>query len=426
VDIISQLEQPRTYRPVFDRLRDHTLSKPHLLDKSPIVPELSLYWILSEERRVSHFLASSVRSRSIIEADSELHEALLDKRRLICSQSWPQRILQAALTSAIDKIVEPQLSDRLHSFRKGFGHFGAIHEFALFAKAATEDGKPLFVSRRDIKQYDHHIKAETFCSLLEKLIPKQSPFFWELLNSFLKPKLRGSNQDLIGIPMGFHLTPLVENVYLYDLDHEMERIPGLFYIRYGDDIIFAHPERETLMQALAKADAIVAQRNLMFHDVKRVDAALARNPRQGAHPGFIPARAVEYLGLNVYADGTTFLTDKKLKEVKLHFSGLTTIAYQTCRRTSATRFEILDSLINSLNVHFVRDIRHPYIETLLAWATNEDEIKKLDRWIAKQPLRHLYGSSHDRVFRHVSYRDLRKRGLKSLLHLRRLARRHEA
>src|SRR5262249_980133 len=69
----------------------------------------------------------------------------------------------------------------------------------------------------------------------------------------IKPHYKALNgqylQNNVGIPYGSPLSGLISNLYLSDIDFKMSVIEDLFYARYADDILIAHPDHDTLVSA---------------------------------------------------------------------------------------------------------------------------------------------------------------------------------
>ena len=52
-----------------------------------------------------------------------------------------------------------------------------------------------------------------------------------------------------GVPTGQPISCVLFNLYLSGLDAQLDRIPGAFYARYCDDIVFAHPDPDVVRAA---------------------------------------------------------------------------------------------------------------------------------------------------------------------------------
>ena len=423
VDIISELQKKTAYRSAFERLRKRAVSEPRLRRTAPIEKSLTLSWVLENESLVTRELISIAKNQLLVTQSARAHDIYLDKLRTICSQPWPLRILQAAAVEHMAAALPADVfSPKLFSFRTGYGQFRAISELGNHianAFAAENRSGTLFVCQRDIRQYDRAIRPETLLAIYEAKLPPQSEFFWKLLKTFLTPEIENATEAWCGIPMGYHVTPLSENLYLADFDKQFDCAPGLYYQRYGDDLVFAHTDPEALKQIMSEVESQLRELGLEFNSEKNRNSMLSPQDASFRAPdGFKGCTSIEYLGMQIDTRGASFLTAKKLAALKKTIRSCVDVSYAMHLKYGGTEQEQLQAVINSLRVLLEPELRPPYLELIISSANNIEKIRDFDVWFAKQALRVIYGNAHDKVFRRVSLSRLREMGLPSILHLR--------
>ena len=98
---------------------------------------------------------------------------------------------------------------------------------------------PLFIVKRDIADYFASINHQL---LLDKLAALVDPtdYLYCLLTQRVRFRFeQGGYQQTatIGIPFGTAIACLLANIYLTELDREVEREAGIHHFRYADDIL---------------------------------------------------------------------------------------------------------------------------------------------------------------------------------------------
>ena len=99
----------------------------------------------------------------------------------------------------------------------------------------------------------------------------------ELIAAYLKAKVMDGMQEMqpeMGSPQGSSISPLLSNIYLNPVDHQMAQT-GWQMIRYEDDFVVLCRTREEAEQALALVTELVEVRGLHMHPDKTriVDAS---------------------------------------------------------------------------------------------------------------------------------------------------------
>lgn len=212
-------------------------------------------------------------------------------------------------TGYLKMAFDPQLSDRCHSFRVGGqkSHQTAIQELVDYRRRHL--GETLFVAECDIQKFfdvlDHrevlrvydafaaacpgldprarrvveaYLAAYDFEGRLAAIPPTDGRFRFcqqvERIPSEVLDGLHGSRANWIGhlgLPQGGSLSPLIANMVLTEADRRV--MDGaddrLFYVRFCDDMVIVHPERDVCAGALKRYMEAVAARKLPLHEIAR-------------------------------------------------------------------------------------------------------------------------------------------------------------
>lgn len=161
------------------------------------------------------------------------------KKRKLSIPVVRDRVVQQMILQVISPWIDPTFSKNSFGFRPGKNCQQAIDQAAQY----YEEGYEVVVDS-DLKSYFDTINHQKLMHRMQWYIPDKEilQLIWNFLNAgvldgdILRPTLRGAQQ-------GSPLSPLLANVYLDQLDKELER-RGHRFVRYADDfIIFVRSER---------------------------------------------------------------------------------------------------------------------------------------------------------------------------------------
>lgn len=101
---------------------------------------------------------------------------------------------------------------------------------------------------------------------------------------------------------------MLENFYLMEvdawIDAACEADPRVFYARFGDDMVLAHPEQAVFLAQSAQFDERVGQLGLRYSENKKIDAHLGAGTRY-----------LEWLGATFHAKGLISSRPKHFRSV---------------------------------------------------------------------------------------------------------------
>jgi hypothetical protein len=292
----------------------------------------------------------------------------------------------------------------------------------------------MYVLRRDIDSYTDSIPVgpgAPVWGMLRGLLasrtqPSLSTADWQLLERVVRPEIEvpGGPSILLerGVPTGQPISCVLFNVYLIELDKQLEAVPGGFYARYSDDILFAHPSAEVVRSTAVLIDSFLERVGLRVKRAKSRDLYLTGAGRVSAEwPEATGTCAVPFMGASVRADGTVSLGRKKTRRLLRDVSRR---AGRVARSLpGATVDELGRTICASINRMLQPDsalfLEARSAALLRRAVTDRRQLAQCDHWIARIVLRSVLGDGSIRAFRKIPYREVRERwGLVSLEHAR--------
>lgn len=173
------------------------------------------------------------------------------------------RVVEAALKKGIEPIFEQEFSECSHGFRPGRGTKSALREVDRHLKEGT-----LKVVEVDIRGFFDHLDHERLMARIGEKISDGRVL--KLIETILA---RGVMEDgtfsetTTGVPQGGVISPLLANIYLNELDHEMTR-HGHRVVRYADDLVVMCGSRAEAEQALGRLENWMTTNGLELHPEK--------------------------------------------------------------------------------------------------------------------------------------------------------------
>jgi len=182
------------------------------------------------------------------------------------------RVVQTALLQVIEPIYEAKFMEQSYGFRPGRGCKDALRRVSELLDAGYH-----WVVDVDIVCYFDRIDHEILKKELQREVADGKVL--ELIDAYLNQKvLEGAKtwQPERGTPQGAVISPLMANVYLNPVDHEMWQ-EGHQIIRYADDLVVMCKSRREAQAALRKLEQLSQAQGLELHPEKTrlVDASEA-------------------------------------------------------------------------------------------------------------------------------------------------------
>lgn len=172
------------------------------------------------------------------------------KKRKLSIPVVRDRVVQQMILQVINPLIEPTFSKDNYGFRKGRSCQQAITKAGKY----YEEGYNVVVDC-DLKSYFDTINHQKLMHRMRWYIEDKEvlQLIWNFLHSgMFDGTIIRENKE--GTPQGGPLSPLLANVYLDQLDKELEQ-RGHKFVRYADDfLIFVRSERaaERVMESITK------------------------------------------------------------------------------------------------------------------------------------------------------------------------------
>jgi RNA-directed DNA polymerase len=268
------------------------------------------------------------------------------------------RVVQAALRHVLEPIFERDFAEHSYGFRPLRGCKDALRRVdGLLRQGHT------WVVDADLRSYFETIPHSRLMDRVEAKVTDGRVL--GLVKQFLKQAVMetaSSWTPVSGSPQGAVISPLLSNIYLDPLDHEMAA-SGIEMVRYADDFVLLCRSEQEAREALARVQRWTADAGLTLHpDKTRIVDATQRG-------GF------DFLGYH-FERGRRWPRDKSLRRLKDAIRAKT-------RRTSGQSLEAIIVDVNRTTKGWFEYFQHSS-----RWV-----FSRLDRWI-RMRLRSILRKRH--------------------------------
>ena len=344
-----------------------------------------------------------------------LHRNFNGKRRTLYVYPWEERLVSLLLYRLLNRALDRHFSGSSYAYRwRGFGVDSCQTSIALTLR---QRGLPVHVIKRDISNFfpsiDHDILLEQLRHFVEP-----DDYLFELLRQSIHFSFRDEGESstaVRGVPFGTATACLLANIYLMNLDRRLESITGTRFFRYADDLLVLSPDADGQRRA---AEIFQSEmRALRLTSNTRHESDLVLTGANGASGGF------RHLGLQFREDGSVGLSRDKFRKIRNLFR----FAFRRHgrrfqqRQSPHSRARLAVDIAQRVLTQGVRNVA--IIDYYLRHVTDEGQLRQLDQWLAEEVLSRAFEGGHKKsYFRQLPFRELRKMGLPSLVHRRRLIR----
>ena len=173
------------------------------------------------------------------------------------------RVVQRAIVNVIEPILDHQFHERSFGFRHGRG----AHDALRIVEQKIQEGYT-YVVDADLKSYFDTIPKDRLLKLIKERISDSRML--KLIKLFLDQSIMEELREwtpIAGVPQGAVLSPVLSNLYLNPLDHEMSDA-GFEMVRYADDFVVLCRSEFEAEVALQMITEWVEQAGLTLHPTK--------------------------------------------------------------------------------------------------------------------------------------------------------------
>jgi RNA-directed DNA polymerase len=173
------------------------------------------------------------------------------------------RVVQAALRHVLEPIFERDFAPQSYGFRPGRGCLDALQRVEeLLAAGYTH------VVDADLKSYFDTIPHDKLMGCIRRKVTDGRVL--ALIETFLQQGVFDGLREwtpVQGTPQGAVISPLLSNIYLDGLDHQMAAL-GFQMVRYADDFVVLCRSADEAERALQAVRDWTAQAGLTLHPTK--------------------------------------------------------------------------------------------------------------------------------------------------------------
>jgi hypothetical protein len=341
------------------------------------------------------------------------------KRRTLFIPPWEERI--------VDLLIYRVLNQRLHCWFSNSSYAYRDHTYGLdrcqsrIRTVLRSAKSPVYVVKRDISDYFASVNHEILLQQLENHIAPKD-YLFELVSERIRFEYQdesGSHRADIGIPFGCASACVFANIYLTGLDREIEVIPDVHYFRYADDVLLLSVNRDAALRAEERMREILGELRLTTKASHQRDLVLTNTPaREDIH--FQSVVAFRHLGLQFEHDGAVSLSRDKKRKIQNLFRFGFRRGRRRWSKISDPR-ERARTLVAIACQTIEKGVRNVAIlDYYLKYVTDDSQLRLLDRWLAEEILSLVFGGHKKGNFVKITYEELSRYGLPSLVHRRRL------
>ena len=173
------------------------------------------------------------------------------------------RVAQGALRQVLEPIFERDFAEQSYGFRPGRGCKDALRRVDELLKSGY-----VWVIDADLKSYFDKIPHEPLLGKVREKISDGRVI--DLLKAYLTQDVMDMLESWTpeeGTPQGAVVSPMLSNIYLDPLDHQMAR-SGIEMVRYADDFVILCRSRAEADEALEQVQRWTASAGLTLHPEK--------------------------------------------------------------------------------------------------------------------------------------------------------------
>ncbi len=344
------------------------------------------------------------------------------KERIIYIFPWEERIVDLMLYHTLSVHFDKRFSHSCQAYR--MGRYGVDYCQEKVRQLIKRKSRPLYFIKRDVTNFFPTIDHDLLLENLSQWVDPQD-YLFDLLRQRIQFLIKDGEEaelNFLGIGFGTPIACFFANLYLNDMDHELNRIKGLHYFRYSDDMLAFSSNPEAVEEAATIMDQTFKIHKLTSKPSHHLDFQFADEAQS---PENIEAWPVcdrfTHLGLEFRSNQSVGLARDKSRKIQKIFRD------EFRRRRRAFRRLTKPKSRAKKAVQIARQLIEEgfgsvaLIDYYLKHVNDQDQLKALDHWLAEEVLSVAFRNGHKKGnFHKLSFGRLRSMGLPSLRHRHRL------
>ncbi|MDQ1320709.1 MAG: hypothetical protein QG655_1952 [Actinomycetota bacterium] len=436
IDLDRRLADPKTYETVI--LGIFVKRRQRGLAFAEAARGVTYFDTAAKRRALSRAIARSVAAGDYRPQPVDLWTLeTRGKQRDAHMSGFTDQVLGSALYQVISHNARCYGLPGVYSYLPGLTNVTAMRAFGDFVRQhrsqTAPNCPPLYVLQSDFDHYGDDLPLGPDAPLwpiLREVVSLGSPggnissATWELITALARPTVRDSDGTEFtrrhGVAMGTPLVPVLSNLAVTPMDRAILQTEGIFYARYNDDFVLAHPDLTVLRDTDHRLDSVIGGLGVRRKLGKEVRTVLSGRglpcPRDPAYRG---GNRIDFLGLSLSHTGAIAVGPHRQRR----------FVSRVARRIDAAAVSLPSMPIADRARHLVAgvnvmlDVSSPFavpgLSALLDTTTDRGVLKDLDARIARKVVQAATGRAGVRGFRllppAVLYGEI---GLVSLVRLR--------
>lgn len=192
------------------------------------------------------------------------------KKRLIMALPFKDRVVQWAIYRVLNPLLDKRYLNTSYACRVGYGTHKAVARVQYWLRRLSRQCGQVYVLKMDIAKYFYRIDHDVLMAILSRILADRE--LLRLLETIIRSETHfglsisdhgftGNRISGIGMPIGNLTSQMFANLYLNELDqYAKHQLRIKQYVRYMDDILVLHHDKQVLWQHKDAIDRFLKER----------------------------------------------------------------------------------------------------------------------------------------------------------------------